>query len=483
LKTKTTKTTRTKTPAKTEAVPASVDLSVAGNVLSAIGNTPLIQLNSVTRGVKATVLAKAEFLNPGGSVKDRIGMAIIEEAVRRGDLKPGGTIVEATSGNTGVGLAIASAIKGYKCVFVMPDKMSDEKIRLLQSFGARVVITPTAVEPEDPRSYYSVSRKIAAETPNAVYANQYHNPVNPQVHYETTGPEIWKQTEGKIDVLVVGLGTGGTISGTGKFLKEQNPAIRVVGADPVGSLYYEYFKTGHLGAAHTYKVEGIGEDFLPSTMNFDVVDDVVQVSDQESFLMARRLVKEEGLFVGGSSGTAVAAALRYAKELPTGKTIVVVLPDSGTRYLSKFLNDDWMRQNRFLESDLVEGTVHDVLRVKRIRKVITASPTERMMDVIQTMKKHNISQLPVLENGELQGMITEVDLLNHMVHEAPHQKDETIGPLVTTESMEVVGPRTSLEALAEIFSRGHVAIVLDNQEVSGILAKIDLIDFLAARVK
>jgi cystathionine beta-synthase len=483
LKTKTTKTTRTKTPAKTEAVPASVDLSVAGNVLSAIGNTPLIQLNSVTRGVKATVLAKAEFLNPGGSVKDRIGMAIIEEAVRRGDLKPGGTIVEATSGNTGVGLAIASAIKGYKCVFVMPDKMSDEKIRLLQSFGARVVITPTAVEPEDPRSYYSVSRKIAAETPNAVYANQYHNPVNPQVHYETTGPEIWKQTEGKIDVLVVGLGTGGTISGTGKFLKEQNPAIRVVGADPVGSLYYEYFKTGHLGAAHTYKVEGIGEDFLPSTMNFDVVDDVVQVSDQESFLMARRLVKEEGLFVGGSSGTAVAAALRYAKELPTGKMIVVVLPDSGTRYLSKFLNDDWMRQNRFLESDLVEGTVHDVLRVKRIRKVITASPTERMMDVIQTMKKHNISQLPVLENGELQGMITEVDLLNHMVHEAPHQKDETIGPLVTTESMEVVGPRTSLEALAEIFSRGHVAIVLDNQEVSGILAKIDLIDFLAARVK
>jgi cystathionine beta-synthase len=328
-----------------------------------------------------------------------------------------------------------------------------------------------------------VSRKIAAETPNAVYANQYHNPVNPQVHYEMTGSEIWKQSEGKLDVLVVGLGTGGTISGTGKFLKEQNPAIRVVGADPVGSLYYEYFKTGHLGAAHTYKVEGIGEDFLPSTMNFDVVDDVVQVSDQESFLMARRLVKEEGLFVGGSSGTAVAAALRYAKELPTGKMIVVVLPDSGTRYLSKFLNDDWMRQNRFLESDLVEGTVHDVLRVKRIRKVITASPTERMMDVIQTMKKHNISQLPVLENGELQGMITEVDLLNHMVHEAPHQKDETIGPLVTTESMEVVGPRTSLEALAEIFSRGHVAIVLDNQEVSGILAKIDLIDFLAARVK
>jgi cystathionine beta-synthase len=471
--------TKAKLPAKTET--PSVD--VCQNILATIGNTPLVQLNSITRGIKATVLAKAEFLNPGGSVKDRIGMAIIEEAERRGDLRPGGTIVEATSGNTGVGLAIAAAIKGYKCVFVMPDKMSDEKIRLLQSFGARVVITPTAVEPDDPRSYYAVSRKIADETPNAIYANQYHNPVNPQVHYQTTGPEIWKQTAGKIDALVVGLGTGGTISGTGRYLKEQNPEVQVIGADPVGSLYYEYFKTGKLGAAHTYKVEGVGEDFLPSTMNFDVVDDVIQISDQESFLMARRIVKEEALFVGGSAGTAAAAAIRYAKELPAGKTVVVVLPDSGSRYLSKFLNDDWMRQNRFLESDLVEGTVHDILRVKRLRKVITVSSQERMMDVIGTMKKHNISQVPVVDKGDLLGMITEVDLLNHMVHEAPHQKEETIAPLVTTEHMEVVGPRTSLEALAEIFARGHVAIVLDDHEVTGIVAKIDLIDFLAARVK
>jgi cystathionine beta-synthase len=471
--------TKTKLPAKTET--PSVD--VCQNILATIGNTPLVQLNSVTRGIKATVLAKAEFLNPGGSVKDRIGMAIIEEAERRGDLRPGGTIVEATSGNTGVGLAIAAAIKSYKCVFVMPDKMSDEKIRLLQSFGARVVITPTAVEPDDPRSYYAVSRKIADETPNAIYANQYHNPVNPQVHYQTTGPEIWKQTAGKIDALVVGLGTGGTISGTGRYLKEQNPEVQVIGADPVGSLYYEYFKTGKLGAAHTYKVEGVGEDFLPSTMNFDVVDDVIQISDQESFLMARRIVKEEALFVGGSAGTAAAAAIRYAKELPAGKTVVVVLPDSGSRYLSKFLNDDWMRQNRFLESDLVEGTVQDILRVKRLRKVITVSSQERMMDVIGTMKKHNISQVPVVDKGDLLGMITEVDLLNHMVHEAPHQKEETIAPLVTTEHMEVVGPRTSLEALAEIFARGHVAIVLDDHEVTGIVAKIDLIDFLAARVK
>ncbi len=473
--------TKTKTPPKAEVAPASRE--ICRNIMATVGNTPLVQLNAVTRGVKATVLAKAEFLNPGGSVKDRVGMAIVEEAERRGDLKPGGTIVEATSGNTGVGLAIAAAIKGYKCCFVMPDKMSDEKIRLLQSFGARVVITPTAVAPEDPRSYYIVSRKIAAETPNAIYANQYHNPVNPRVHYRTTGPEIWKQTGGKIDVFVAGLGTGGTISGIGKYLKEKNPHIRVVGADPVGSLYYEYFKTGKLGAAHTYTVEGIGEDFLPSTMNFDVVDDVLQVSDQESFLMARRLVKEEALFVGGSSGTAVAAAVRYAKDLPEGKTVVVILPDSGSRYLSRFLNDDWMRQNRFLESELVEGTVRDVLRVKRQGKLITVSSGDRMMDVIGTMKKHNIAQVPVVDRGDLVGMITEVDLLNHMVHEAPHQKDETIAALVSTEHMEVVGPRTSLEALSEIFGRGHVAIVLDGQDIAGIVAKIDLIDFLAARIK
>jgi cystathionine beta-synthase len=464
--------TKTKTPTTAEAIPASRD--VYRSILGAVGNTPLVQLNAVTRGVKAQVLAKAEFLNPGGSVKDRVGIAIVEEAERRGDLKPGGTIVEATSGNTGVGLAIAAAIKGYKCCFVMPDKMSDEKIRLLQSFGARVVITPTAVAPEDPRSYYSVSRKIAEETPNAIYANQYHNPVNPLVHYRTGG---------RIDALVAGLGTGGTISGMGKYLKEKNPHIRVIGADPVGSLYYEYFRTGKLGAAHTYAVEGIGEDFLPSTMDFGVVDDVIQVSDQESFLMARRLVKEEALFVGGSSGTAVAAAVRYAKDLPEGKTVVVILPDSGSRYLSKFLNDDWMRQNRFLESELVEGTVQDVLRIKRQSKLITVSSRDRMMDVINTMKKHNISQVPVVDKGELMGMITEVDLLNHMVHEAPHQKDETIAALVTTAHMEVVGPRTSLEALSEIFARGHVAIVLDGQEIAGIVAKIDLIDFLAARVK
>ncbi len=455
---------------------------VFGDVLQAVGKTPLIRLNKVTRDIRATVLAKVEFFNPGGSVKDRIGVSIIEDAERKGLLKPGGTIVEATSGNTGFGLAMVAAVKGYKSVFVMPDKMSDEKVRLLRALGARVVVTPTAVEPEDPRSYYSVSRKIADETPNSLYANQYHNPVNPETHYLTTGPEIWEQTEGKVDVLVVGMGTGGTITGTGKYLKEKNPAVQIVGADPVGSLLYETFKTGRLGAAHSYKVEGVGEDFVPGTLNFDVVDDVVQVGDRESFLMARRLAKEEGLFIGGSCGTAVAAALRYAKDLPENKLMVVVLPDSGTRYLSTFYNDEWMQQNRYFESEWGEGTVATVLGGKPRKEIMTVSRLSKVNDVIRMMKEHDVSQLPVVEDGKLLGLITETDLLDHLVSDPEDRKRDNISHLVSTEQMDVLAPSTSLDALSEVFGRGHVAVVLDGNEVAGIVTKIDLIDFLAARV-
>ncbi len=323
-------------------------MKFANNVLELIGNTPLVRLNKVTKGVKPLILAKLEPQNPGGSVKDRIGVEIIEDAEKKGLLKPGGTIVEATSGNTGVGLALVAAVKGYKAVFVMPDKMSMEKVRLLRAFGAKVVITPTAVARDSPESYYSTAARIAKETPNSFYANQYHNQKNPEAHYKTTGPEIWEQTGGKVDVFIAGVGTGGTISGIAKYLKEKNPKVKIIGVDPEGSVFHHEAK-GEKWQFHTYKVEGIGEDFLPTTAHLDLIDEFVVVSDKDSFLMARRLAKEEGLFVGGSAGSAVHAALQVAKKYGKDKTIVILLPDSGYRYLSKFFSDDWMEENGFLE--------------------------------------------------------------------------------------------------------------------------------------
>jgi cystathionine beta-synthase len=425
-------------------------------------------------------LAKVEFFNPGGSVKDRIGPAMIEDAERRGLLKPGGTIVEATSGNTGVGLAIAAAIKGYKTVFVMPDKMSEEKIRLLRAFGARVVITPTAVQPDDPRSYYSVSRRIAEETPNAILAGQYWNPANPEAHYRTTGPEIWRQTGGHVDVFVAGMGTGGTISGVSRYLKEQNPGLITVGVDPTGSLYHEYFRTAHLGKAHSYKVEGVGEDFLPTTMDFSVVDDVVQVGDKESFLMTRRLTREEGLFVGGSCGLAMAGALRWlrANDIAEDKNVVVLLPDSGSRYLSKIFSDDWMRENGFLES----GQVSDLLE-SRGRALVSATVEDTVGAVIGRMKADNISQMPVVDGeGVLSGMISEVDLLNYLLSGAGGM-DHAIRDIISTD-VRTVRPETALDTLAEIAGSGMVAVVVDEAcHPTGIVTKIDLIDFLANKVR
>ncbi len=459
--------------------------TIHDNILTTIGQTPLVRLNRVTRGLPPTVLAKIEFFNPGGSVKDRIGPPIIEVAERAGELKPGGTIVEATSGNTGVGLAIAAAIKGYKCICVMPDKMSEEKIRLLRAFGARVVITPTAVEPEDPRSYYSVARRIADETPNAILANQYHNPANPEAHYHVTGPELWRQTGGRIDVFVTGMGTGGTITGVGRYLKEQNPAVKIVGVDPVGSILHDLFQTGQRVPAHTYKIEGIGEDFLPTTLDLSVVDDTVQISDKESFLMTRRLVREEGIFCGGSSGTAVAGALRYIQEHNLGSqvTVVVVLPDSGSRYLSKVFNDDWMRENGFLESAWVEVRAADVLAAKSMQTLYTARPADRQLDVIALMKQHNISQVPVMDNGRLLGIVTEVELLNHMLTTGhTHDSAETIEPIIRPQ-VTTVTPDTSLETLMSVFATHPVALVVEEEQVIGIITKIDLLDFLTGRAR
>ncbi len=459
------------------------------NILQTIGQTPLVQLNRVVAGISAaTVFAKVESFNPGGSVKDRIALSIIEDAEQRGALQPGGTIVEATSGNTGAGLALAAAVKGYTCVFVMPDKMSEEKVRYLRAFGARVIITPTAVMPDDPRSYYNVARRIVAETPNSILANQYHNPANPAAHYRTTGPEIWEQTARQIDVWIAGMGTGGTITGTARYLKERNPNIKVVGVDILGSLLYDAWKMGHVPGEpflKTYKIEGIGEDFVPGTLDLSLIDEVVQVDDRESFLMARRLVREEGIFCGGSSGSAVAGLLKskIVRALRPDQTAVVLLPDSGDRYLSKLFDDNWMRENGFLSNGWSGNHVADLLNRSDRIDLVTAHSDDRMTAVIALLKEYDISQVPVIDaQGQLAGIVTEVDLLEHLLHGGhEHDPAETIAPIVNP-NVVTVDTTASLESVLTNFERGKVVIVVDGDKPIGILTKIDLIDLMARQI-
>jgi cystathionine beta-synthase len=446
-------------------------------ITDAIGNTPIVRLNRVGAGLEAELYGKCEYLNPGGSHKDRVAHNMIRRAEESG-LKPGGTIVEATSGNTGAALALHAAVQGYKCIFVMPDKMSQEKIDSLRAFGAKVVVCPTAVEPEDPRSYYSVSRRLAEETPNSYYANQYHNPANPEAHYLSTGPEIWEQCGEDLDVFVAGLGTGGTISGIGRYLKERKPSIQLVGVDPVGSLYYDFVKSGRLTKPFAYKVEGIGEDFIPSTINLDLLDDIVRVDDKECFLMARDLVRLEGLFVGGSAGAVVAGAVKYAKKSGKKQNILVLLPDSAQKYLSKIFNDNWMREHGFLEDTPGLGTVRDLLGTKS-SNIVTAHPGMKVREVVSTLRSLGISQLPVVENGALQGIVHELDLLRFLASDQAHH-DESISSLVESD-YATVSLDTKIELLQSVLTEAKLAIALEGGKMIGIITKIDLIAYLAEK--
>jgi cystathionine beta-synthase len=458
-------------------------MPVFANILQAIGNTPLVRLNKVAGPEDAAVYAKCEFLQPGGSIKDRMALFILDKAERSGLLKPGGTIVENTSGNTGMGVALWAAVKGYRCVFTMPDKMSAEKVNALKAFGADVVVTPTNVPAEDPRSYYETAKRIHRETPGSFMLNQYHNPDNIEAHYAMTGPEIEKdcRTAGfNLDFFVSGLGTGGTMSGAGKYLKEKFRGLRNIGADPEGSVYLDYFKTGKLIQPHVYKVEGIGEDMLCKAMDFSVLDDVRRVDDKQSFVMARRLAREEGLFAGGSSGSAVHVAVDLAREIGAGKNIVVVLPDSGSRYVTKFYSDEWMKDNGFLDPTDRLGTVADLLGGKR-PPVYTVKASDTAKHAVDLMKKHGISQLPVVEQGNKPiAMLHEVDLLQALL-DGRHKLNEPISAVMKPLA-GIVTLRTPVSRLKELFATDHVAIVKDAEQLVAILTKIDLIDWLGSRV-
>jgi cystathionine beta-synthase len=454
-------------------------------VLELVGNTPIVRLDGIARGVKPRLLAKLEYLNPGGSVKDRIGLAMIEAAERDGRLKPGGTIVEPTSGNTGVGLAIAAASRGYRCIFVMPDKMSQEKISMLRAYGADVVIAPTAVEPDSPESYYSVSSRLAEEIPGGFKPDQYSNMANPQAHYEVTGPEIWDQTGGDIDAIVISVGTGGTISGIGRYFKERKPEVLIVGADPEGSIY----TAESPGDLQPYFVEGIGKDTWPATMDPDVVDEWVRVSDRDSFLTARRLARDEGLLVGGSGGTTVWAALQVARRFGPDATILTMIPDSGRSYLSKFYDENWMLEHGFVERRTPVPTVAELLRSKRLEEtdvpaLVTIAAHQKVGEAIDVMQRYSISQLPVVRDGELGsladviGSLQDRDLLDRVFKNAD-ALHEDVATAMQPPLAAIEATQTLDEVFAALTGRTNAIVVADEGRPVGVLTRSDLLEFLA----
>ncbi|HEX9095069.1 MAG TPA: cystathionine beta-synthase [Candidatus Dormibacteraeota bacterium] len=451
-------------------------MQVLGSILEAVGHTPLVRLSRITAGLRPTILAKVETLNPGGSVKDRIGLRMIEDAEGRGLLKPGGTIVEPTSGNTGHALAIAAALKGYRMIFVMADKQSPEKIALLRAYGAEVVVCPTAVPRDSPESYYSVAERLSREIPGAFQPNQYFNQANPRSHYETTGPEIWEQTDGKVDVVVGGLGTGGTMTGVARFLKEKKKSVMIVGADPEGSLY-----SGD--TIKPYKVEGIGEDFIPGTIDLKLIDRIVQVNDRDSFLMARRITREEGILVGGSSGTAMKAAMDVARDLDEKTLMVVILPDTGRNNLSKIYSDEWMRQNGFFER-FPRQLVHDVVaREREMPELITVSSKEKVGRAIDLLQEHGISQMPVTEDGNgsrqtLVGSIQERTLLDR-VYRDPGLIDTPVGAAMDGPFPTIAAGAHVDEAFNTLLAGATALVVMDAERPVGIITRLDLLEFMA----
>ena len=445
------------------------------DVLGLIGHTPLVKLNRLNKGLKPLILAKMENLNPGFSVKDRIGISMIEAAEREGLLKPGGTIVEATSGNTGIGLAIAASVKGYKCIFVMTDKASVEKSRYLKALGADVVITPVSAKHGTPDHYVSTARRIAAETPNSFYPDQYSHPANPEAHYRTTGPELWEQTEGKITHFVSGIGTGGTISGTGRYLKEKNPNIKIIGADPFGSIYKTYKETGNIPETTPYLVEGIGQEVLPANAHMQYVDEVMNITDAESFDTARQLGRVEGIFCGGSTGTNCAAALRLAHDLDENAIIVFIVCDTGEHYLSKFHSDEWMKEKRLLEPQkITAGLICDTKGARSPKSLVVVAPGDRVADALAKMNELGLTQIPVLEDGESVGSLRE----NHLLSTVFNDRDLLEGPV--SKVMDKGFPTVDVDADVNVVTRklrtSPAVLIEEYGRITGIITRHDVLD-------